>query len=579
VNGTYDATGGLAVGSNMRIDSVFIVGLKNAITFPSIGSVVGADGPDVVVDGVVATSGADVTVTSLDTSVCTASISGSQLTAVRVAEGTCTLVASQGATGDYAPAQSVTRTFQILGAATTPGAPTISGIGADVDGLEVSFVPPASDGGSPITNYEYSLDGGTTWVTPAPAATSSPLVVAGLASGTTYQVRLRAVNAEGTGTQSNLIEATTSAAPPAPPPAPAPAPAPDPTPQEPVRGEDGGLPEPGTSEVEVGGEREPVTTESTPDGGTTVTGDGFVFEVSPEPSGDAPGAGDEPDDPDSEGDPGDSTDEGEDADEAVGADAELVFTRGQAAQVRVEGFQPNSAVRLWLFSDPALLGEFQTDRLGSLEALTDAIGDDVTACRHTLYAEGTLTDGREVRLSLGVWVDADPYPFDDVAASSVHRRAIACLVDQSIVFGTDDGEYTPAGHTTRGQVASMFSRWFGLEAADGPTHPDAIDTTHAAAIAALVEAGVAQGFDADTFGPDLPVTRGQFASMLAALLDLPTVDTAAFSDAGDAHAGAIGALADAGSVTGFADGTFRPGDPITRAQAASIIVRQQLAMQ
>lgn len=125
----------------------------------------------------------------------------------------------------------------------------------------------------------------------------------------------------------------------------------------------------------------------------------------------------------------------------------------------------------------------------------------------------------------------------------------------------------------------MFARWFGLEAAAEPTHLDAVGTTHAAAIAALVEAGVAQGFDPDTFGPDRPVTRGQFASMLTALLDLPAVETAAFDDATGAHGAAISTLAGSGAVTGFEDGTFRPTAPISRGQAASIIVRQRLALE
>jgi titin len=75
--------------------------------------------------------------------------------------------------------------------------------------LEVSFTPPA-DGGSPIVGYEYSLDGGTTWVTPNPAITSSPFTITGLASGIDYAVQIRAVNAAGEGAESGLVVAATS---------------------------------------------------------------------------------------------------------------------------------------------------------------------------------------------------------------------------------------------------------------------------------------------------------------------------------------------------------------------------------
>ncbi len=39
------------------------------------------------------------------------------------------------------------------------------------------------------------------------------------------------------------------------------------------------------------------------------------------------------------------------------------------------------------------------------------------------------------------------------------------------------------------------------------------------------------------------------------------------------HEGAIGALLEADVVTGFADGTFRPGDPVQRGQSASMVAR------
>ncbi len=76
----------------------------------------------------------------------------------------------------------------------TPAAPTIVATPAD-SALVVTFTAPAN-GGSSITNYEYSIDNGANWVTPAPAATS-PITIAGLTNGTSYDVRVRAVNVAG----------------------------------------------------------------------------------------------------------------------------------------------------------------------------------------------------------------------------------------------------------------------------------------------------------------------------------------------------------------------------------------------
>jgi len=87
-----------------------------------------------------------------------------------------------------------------------PGAvQIIPGVGV----LEVSFTPPA-DGGSPIVGYEYTLDGGTTWVTPNPPITSSPFTITGLTSGNDYDVQIRAVNAAGAGLASTTVTVATS---------------------------------------------------------------------------------------------------------------------------------------------------------------------------------------------------------------------------------------------------------------------------------------------------------------------------------------------------------------------------------
>lgn len=51
----------------------------------------------------------------------------------------------------------------------TPGAPTnLVATGINTGGM-IQFTAPANDGGSAITNYEYSTDNGATWVTPSPA--------------------------------------------------------------------------------------------------------------------------------------------------------------------------------------------------------------------------------------------------------------------------------------------------------------------------------------------------------------------------------------------------------------------------
>jgi hypothetical protein len=78
-----------------------------------------------------------------------------------------------------------------------PAAPTIDSIAATSGQLAVYFTAGASNGSS-ITNYQYSTDNGSNWVTRSPTATTSPLTITGLTNNTSYNVRLRAVNAAST---------------------------------------------------------------------------------------------------------------------------------------------------------------------------------------------------------------------------------------------------------------------------------------------------------------------------------------------------------------------------------------------
>jgi fibronectin type 3 domain-containing protein len=85
-----------------------------------------------------------------------------------------------------------------------------------------------------------------------------------------------------------------------------------------------------------------------------------------------------------------------------------------------------------------------------------------------------------------------------------------------------------------------------------------------------------QGMTDSTFGPDSPITRAQFATLLVRALGLTEQsENSRFTDvASDAwYAGAVGAAAKAGLITGYEDGTFRPEDWITREQMAVMTAR------
>lgn len=90
----------------------------------------------------------------------------------------------------------------------TPGVPRSVNVSAGSRQVTIAFTAPSSDGGRAITNYEYSLNGGSTWTALSPASTASPIVVTGLTNGASYQVSLRAVNSLGGGVASTAVGVT-----------------------------------------------------------------------------------------------------------------------------------------------------------------------------------------------------------------------------------------------------------------------------------------------------------------------------------------------------------------------------------
>ena len=102
-------------------------------------------------------------------------------------------VNSAGASAASAASASVTP-------ATVPGAPTNIGVTADDEQVTLNWTAPASDGGEPITGYEYEQGGSGDWISTGSAATST--TVTGLTNGQPYRFRVRALNNVGEGAAS-----------------------------------------------------------------------------------------------------------------------------------------------------------------------------------------------------------------------------------------------------------------------------------------------------------------------------------------------------------------------------------------
>ena len=112
--------------------------------------------------------------------------------------------------------ETSTASVNLVVTAIAPSAPSGLTATAGNGAASISFTA-GSTGGSPITDYLYSVDSGA-WT--SAGASASPISITGLTNGTTYSIELRAVNLVDSGTVSSAITVTPSA--------PAPAPAPEP---------------------------------------------------------------------------------------------------------------------------------------------------------------------------------------------------------------------------------------------------------------------------------------------------------------------------------------------------------------
>jgi hypothetical protein len=86
--------------------------------------------------------------------------------------------------------------------------------------------------------------------------------------------------------------------------------------------------------------------------------------------------------------------------------AEIVFEQKQTATVSGEGFQPDTRVDMWLFSDPTLLGSVTVGADGSFSGEVYLDPNFAVVGEHTLQLQGVGMDGFIRAANLGVVVEA-----------------------------------------------------------------------------------------------------------------------------------------------------------------------------
>ena len=163
----------------------------------------------------------------------------------------------------------------------------------------------------------------------------------------------------------------------------------------------------------------------------------------------------------------------------------------------------------------------------------------------------------------------------------VNRKAAELNRTDHFAFlvGYTDGTFGPERDMTRAEVTTMFARLLTEKIEADKTYPNTfvdVPKGHWAAnyIGYMQQFGIITGYADGSFRPDASVTRAEFAA-IASRFERLTEGTKSFSDVPSSHWAAkyINFAATRGWVNGYADGTFRPNNSITRAEVAAVTCR------
>ena len=148
------------------------------------------------------------------------------------------------------------------------------------------------------------------------------------------------------------------------------------------------------------------------------------------------------------------------------------------------------------------------------------------------------------------------------------------------IVGYPNGNVEPNGNITRAEVATIFFRLLieEVRTANSTQSNSLSDVTRGQwfnhAVSTLSSMGIVKGHNDGTFAPNAPITRAEFAAIAARFDDKNTDTSSKFTDIASHWAkNEIGIAANKGWINGYPDGTFRPNQYITRAEAMTLVNR------
>lgn len=170
--------------------------------------------------------------------------------------------------------------------------------------------------------------------------------------------------------------------------------------------------------------------------------------------------------------------------------------------------------------------------------------------------------------------------FKDCSESFWAYSYICDLQEKNIISGYADGNFYPSNKVTREEFVKMIILSVGLF--DSASECDFVDVSkndwHYRYVASAVNSGIINGIDVQSFGTGKYITRENMAVIAARILSrfnkAATVHSNQFTDQADISDYAVESvnmLAGMQILSGFEDGSIRPKENLTRAEAAKII--------
>ncbi|MGQ9825105.1 MAG: S-layer homology domain-containing protein, partial [Desulfotomaculales bacterium] len=185
----------------------------------------------------------------------------------------------------------------------------------------------------------------------------------------------------------------------------------------------------------------------------------------------------------------------------------------------------------------------------------------------------TAFGGREVKVPVKI-----ECLFKDTVGSWAFEQ-IEDLAAAGLVKGYTDGTFQPARPVTRAEMTALLARVFNWPPSSREAgFRDEIPAWAKEAISSAAARGVIKGYPDGTFRPGNYITRAELCGILDRALSLKTTQTKPRFKDGDQipawAAESVERVAAAGLIRGYEDGTLRPEARVTRAEIAVILWRQ-----